>query len=67
MACATVDKLNNIRQFDGWSMASYLQIFNAGKRKNVRFIDCDFRNSLPDIDEQSIFPVLPTIGINFVF
>ena len=48
-------------------MAFYLQIFNAGKRKNVRFIDCDFRNSLPDIDEQSIFPVLPTIGINFVF
>jgi hypothetical protein len=55
------------RDFENWSMAPYLQIFNAGNRKNVWFMDYDYKNSIPDVDEQSMFPLLPTLGINIKF
>ena len=55
------------RQFGSWSMAPYLQVFNAGNRKNVWFITYDYEDGIPDVDEQSMFPLLPTIGINFRF
>ena len=55
------------RQFRGWSMAPYVQVFNAGNRKNVWFIDYDYAGGIPDVDEQSMFPLLPTFGIHFRF
>ena len=55
------------RQFGSWSMAPYIQVFNAGRRKNVWFITYDYEDGIPDVDEQSMFPLLPTIGINFRF
>ena len=56
------------RQFGGWSMAPYIQVFNAGNRKNVWFIDYDYASGgIPDVDEQHMFPLLPTLGINFTF
>ena len=53
--------------FDNWTAAPYVQLFNAGDRSNVWFVDYDFRNGLPDVDAVSMFPMLPTIGVNFTF
>ncbi len=55
------------RQFAHWSMAPYLQIFNAGNRKNIWFIQYDYQNGQSDVSTQSMFPFLPTIGVNFEF
>ena len=53
--------------FGSWTAAPYVQLFNAGNRSNVWFVDYDFRNGLPDVDAVSMFPMLPTIGVNFTF
>ncbi len=55
------------RQFDGWSMAPYLQIYNIGNRKNVWFIYYDLEDDVNTISPQNMLPLLPTIGINFSF
>jgi len=55
------------RTFATWSMAPYLQLFNAGNRSNPWFVDYDFRNGLPDVDTVSMLPILPTFGVNFTF
>jgi hypothetical protein len=53
--------------YGGWSMAPYLQLFNAGNRGNVWFVDYDFRGNRPDIDTITMFPILPTFGVTFTF
>lgn len=53
--------------YSGWTMAPYLQIYNIGNRKNVWFIDYEYNNGIPDIKETNMFPILPTIGVNFTF
>ena len=53
--------------YGGWSMAPYLQVFNAGNRGNVWFVDYDFRGNRPDIDTITMFPILPTFGVTFTF
>jgi hypothetical protein len=55
------------RHFKGWSIFPYLQIFNIGNRKNVWFVEYDNKEGQPDIDEQYMIPILPTIGVNFKF
>lgn len=55
------------RDFGSWKMVPYFQIFNVGNRRNVWFVDYDFSNNLPDVDEVSMFPLLPTLGVNFEF
>ncbi len=55
------------KQYKGWTMSPYLQIYNIGNRKNVWFIDYDYTNGIPEIDEINMFPILPTIGVNFTF
>ena len=55
------------RDFGSWSMAPYLQVFNAGNRANVWFIDYDFNNGVPDVEIVNMFPVLPTFGVTFTF
>ncbi|HEX9654962.1 MAG TPA: TonB-dependent receptor, partial [bacterium] len=55
------------RHFKGWSISPYLQIFNVGNRKNVWFVQYDNKDGVPDIDEQYMIPILPTIGVNFMF
>ena len=59
--------LTYTRQIGSWTVAPYLQVFNAGNRENVWFIDYDYRNSVPDVEEQSMFPLVPTVGINVTF
>ncbi len=59
------------KRYSGWSMSPYLQIFNAGNRKNVWFID--YTRSVQDnqvvqhVKTTKMFPILPTLGIGFKF
>ncbi len=55
------------RQFDGWRLIPYLQIFNIGNRSNVWFATYDFEDGQPTLAEQYMFPLLPTIGVNVEF
>ncbi len=55
------------RQYSGWTFSPYLQIYNIGNRKNVWFIDYDYSNGISDIETINMFPILPTIGVNFTF
>lgn len=55
------------REIGTWTVAPYVQLFNAGNRSNVWFVDYDFRNGLPDVDAVSMFPLLPTLGVNLTF
>ena len=55
------------REWNGWSIAPYIQVFNAGSRSNVWFINYDYANGIPDVDEEHMFPLLPTFGINLKF
>ena len=50
-----------------WSMSPYLQIFNIGNRENVWFATYGYEDGMPEYEEQTMFPLLPTIGINFEF
>lgn len=58
-------------QYDGWSLAPYLQIFNMLNRKNVWFIE--YENKIKDgvltqkVENVNMFPVLPSIGVNIKF
>ena len=55
------------RDYGSWTMTPYLQLFNAGNRRNPWFVDYGFRNGLPDVDTNSMLPILPTMGVNFTF
>jgi len=61
------------KHFRSWSIFPYIQIFNIGNRKNVWFVDYDTiaRSAnepfQPDISTNGMFPILPTIGVNFKF
>lgn len=59
------------KQFKHWSIAPYLQVFNIGNRKNVWFVQYDYedRNNTVDqkVDAVYMFPILPSLGVNFTF
>lgn len=57
------------KQYKHWSMSPFLQIFNIGNRKNVWFATYGFNEGSlkPDLQAHYMFPLLPTIGINFQF
>jgi hypothetical protein len=61
------------KHYKSWSMSPFLQIFNAGYRKNVWYVDYDAvpgssgANLNPVIDPIPMFPIVPTIGVNFQF
>lgn len=55
------------KQFKHWTIEPYLQIYNIGNRKNVWFIDYQYDNGISDIQTVNMFPVLPTVGVNFRF
>lgn len=50
-----------------WKMAPYIQIFNAGNRKNAWFATYSYEDFQPVIETQPMFPLLPSIGIEFDF
>jgi hypothetical protein len=59
------------KQYDGWSLAPYLQIFNVGNRKNVWFID--YNNEIKEnqikqeIKTINMLPIVPSVGVNIKF
>jgi hypothetical protein len=59
--------LSYLKRFKHWSMEPYLQVYNVGNRKNVWFIEYEYNNGISDINTVNMFPILPTIGINFKF
>jgi hypothetical protein len=55
------------RDFGNWSMSPFIQFFNVGNRKNVWFVEYEYAWGVPSVDENFMFPVLPTVGITFKF
>jgi hypothetical protein len=58
-------------QYNGWSLAPYLQIFNLFNRKNVWFIQ--YKNTIENntvkqvVENVNMFPILPSIGVHVRF
>lgn len=61
------------KHYKTWALFPYIQIFNVGYRKNIWFIDYDAKPTTsgdrlnPLIDRIGMFPILPTVGVNFKF
>ena len=59
------------KYFQGWSISTYLQIFNVFNRKNVWFIQYDEQASNSDVvqnlSETYMLPFLPTVGVMVKF
>ncbi len=55
------------RDFASWRMMPYLQVFNAGNRRNAWFVEYDFANSQPEVGQVGMFPLLPTCGLRVEF
>ncbi|MDP4194937.1 MAG: hypothetical protein Q8940_07805, partial [Bacteroidota bacterium] len=59
------------KNYGSWTLAPYLQIFNAGNRKNVWFIQ--YKNVVKDnmvtqeVKNVNMLPILPSIGVNIKF
>lgn len=58
-------------QYDGWSLAPYLQVFNVLNRKNVWFIQykntIEKNNVVQEVENVNMFPILPSIGVHIKF
>lgn len=58
-------------QYDGWTLAPYIQAFNLLNRKNVWFIE--YNNNIvngkliQEINTVNMFPILPSVGVNINF
>lgn len=59
------------KNYGSWTLAPYLQVFNAGNRKNVWFINYKSRivdNQVSqEIKNINMLPILPSIGVNIKF
>jgi hypothetical protein len=58
-------------KYDGWSMMPYLQIFNLLNRKNVWFIEYENEVKASSVNQKinnvTMFPILPSIGVTINF
>ena len=59
--------LTHTRHFRGWSLIPYLQVFNVLNRKNVWFVNYEYLDGVPDVAEQYMLPILPTLGVKVEF
>lgn len=59
------------KNYEKWSIAPYLQIFNIGNRKNIWFIDYDNKIKGNQVTQEikpiNMLPLLPSIGVNIKF
>jgi hypothetical protein len=57
--------------FEKWSLAPFIQIYNIGNRQNVWFIEYDSEELenqiIQTVETTDMFPILPTIGVKFEF
>lgn len=58
-------------QYDGWKLSPYLQIINAGDRKNTWFIMYNEDEvdgiKTQEIEKVPMLPILPSFGVNIEF
>jgi carboxypeptidase-like protein/TonB-dependent receptor-like protein len=59
------------KQYDGWSLSPYLQVFNVGNRKNIWFIQYEDESTdnaiIQNVNTSGMLPLLPTLGVNIEF
>jgi len=55
------------KNYSYMSIEPYIQVFNVGNRKNVWFVNYEYENGIPEVEEQHMLPLLPTLGIKFKF
>lgn len=59
------------KNYETWTLAPYLQIFNIGNRKNTWFIVYDHDEVdgkiIQTIEKANMLPLLPSIGVNIKF
>jgi len=55
------------REFSGWVLSPYLQVFNVGNRKNVWFPNYEYENGKPSVNENHMLPLLPSLGVKIEF
>lgn len=59
------------KQYDGWTLEPYLQIFNLGNRQNVWFIN--YKTEVEGdvvkqtVEEVNMLPLLPSLGVTIMF
>ena len=71
-AYARIDvSLTYEKRYKTWTLAPYLQIYNIGNRKNVWFVQykqsIEGNKIVQDIKPVHMFPLLPSLGVNFKF
>jgi len=63
--------LTYTKQYDGWSLSPYLQVFNVGNRKNIWFIQYEDESTndaiIQNVNTSGMLPLLPTLGVNIEF
>jgi hypothetical protein len=58
------------KNYGGWILAPYLQIFNVGNRKNTWFISYNTKMSngiIQEIKYNNMMPIVPSLGVNIKF
>ncbi len=59
------------KNYSGWTLSPYIQIYNIGNRKNTWFISYDSKlvgtKIIQSIDKFNMLPLLPSIGVNIKF
>jgi len=55
------------KQYRSWAMEPFLQIYNVGNRRNVWFVEYEPERGVMQAGEINMFPILPTLGVNFKF
>ncbi len=63
--------LTYTKQYDGWSLSPYFQVFNVGNRKNIWFIQYEDESTndaiMQNVNTSGMLPLLPTLGVNVEF
>ena len=55
------------KKYSYMTIEPYIQVFNVGNRKNVWFVNYEYENGIPEVEEQYMLPLLPTLGIKMKF
>jgi hypothetical protein len=59
------------KNYSGWTLAPFIQVFNIGNRKNTWFIQYETEGTgyqvNQKIEKYNMLPILPSIGVNIKF
>jgi outer membrane cobalamin receptor len=63
--------INYLMKYETMTVKPYVQIFNLGNRNNIWYMNYNTKvqngKVIPEIELNSMIPLLPTIGVNFTF